>query len=255
MRVRFSTFLVLAAACGGDKPADDTGSNGGDDTAAATCDPVEPACVDQIILDLSLHDDKVADNRDVTTTTDGDDFVTEIDATAGGYNNAANNPWVYVKFTASGAERVDIDDETALESMDWDLAFRRYIIRLNSGDSGPSCVAAATLAGMDYAEVDAVPDDVQWATEDFYDDECNLQEDSSGLPSSPDVVIGYGDWWSYGSQCVETTLEPHELRLADGSVFKMVVEAYYASGQDTCNETGSGGSGSGNITLRWRMLQ
>ena len=35
---------------------------------------------------------------------------------------------------------------------------------------------------------------------------------------------------------------PHLIQLADGRVVKMVVEQYYAEGQDTCNDSGSPGS-------------
>ena len=61
-------------------------------------DVVDVECVDDMILDLSLHDDKVSDGS-VNTTEDGEDFVSTIDATAGGFGNSSNNPWVYVKFT------------------------------------------------------------------------------------------------------------------------------------------------------------
>jgi len=175
--------------------AGDTGDTGGNPNAVCT-EPTDVACVDQIILDLSLHDDKICDDE-VSTTTDGDDFVTTVDASAGGYNQATNNPWVYVKFTETGASRVDIDDETALENMDWDLALRRFIIRLNSGDSGPSCVGVDTLSGQTYDEVTAVPEGTTYEYDDFYDESCSLQSDRSGLPDSPDVALGFGDWWAY----------------------------------------------------------
>jgi len=50
-------------------------------------------------------------------------------------------------------------------------------------------------------------------------------------------------------------MTPNLIQLADGHVLKLVVEAYYAEDQDICNSTGSGGDGSGEITLRWRMLE
>ena len=148
-----SLLLALSLFACKDKGGDSGGSSGdGGDATAAVCTEATPiACTDQIILDLSLQDDKVADDADVLTEVDGEDFVTTVDATAGGYGNETQNPWVYVKFTTDGAVRVDIDDETALESMDWDMALRRFIIRLNGGDSGPSCVGVASLFEGAYA--------------------------------------------------------------------------------------------------------
>ena len=47
---------------------------------------------------------------------------------------------MYAKFTANGLVKLDtLSDMTALDSMDWDIAFRRYVVRINSGFSGPSC--------------------------------------------------------------------------------------------------------------------
>jgi hypothetical protein len=242
------TIDCADASCADDDACADTDDT---DVSTAVCtEPVDPACVDEMIEELSLHDDKVSDG-DVTTTVDGEDFVTVVDATAGGSSQASQHPWVYVKFSADGAERVDIDDETALEDMTWDLALRRFILRLNSGDSGPSCVGAAE-SDDDYADIDSVPDGTEFALEDFYDDECTLQEDASGLPGSPAVALG--DWWTYNDQCVATTLKPFLVQQADGSVIALVVEAYYESGQDTCNADGTAGSNSGIIQLRWRYV-
>ena len=34
------------------------------------------------------------------------DFITYVDATAGGHIEAANNPWVYLRFPQTDAEKV-----------------------------------------------------------------------------------------------------------------------------------------------------
>lgn len=258
--MRSPRLLLLALTMGacGDKSSEDDTSSGADDTAdggsddvlPACTEPAEVACLDQLILDLSLHDDKVSD-ADVDTEPDGDDFVTVVDASAGGYNQAANNPWVYVKFTPEGAERVDIDDESALESMDWDMAMRRFIVRLNGGSSGPSCVGAAALLEGDYDTLDAVPDGISYAPDRYYTDDCTIVNDSSGLPGSPQVSMG--SWWEY-TGCVQTTGVPHLVQLADGHVIKLRIETYYGEDQDVCNETGEGGDDSGILTLRWQYL-
>ncbi len=212
---------------------------------------MEVSCVDQLILDLSLHDDKISDDE-VSTTTDGDDFITTVDASAGGYNNATSNPWVYVKFTDEGAERVDIDDESALESMDWDMALRRFIVRLNGGSSGPSCVGAVSFLEQSYDELTEIADGLSFAVDDYYTSDCTIINDSSGLPGSPQVVLG--TWWEYPG-CVATTDNPHLVQLADGRIFKLVIESYYESDQETCNETGSAPNADSAIyTLRWRWM-
>lgn len=251
--MRYLPFLIFLGCTGA---ADDKDTSG-DDTGGEPLDPVctepeAPACVDQMILDLSLHDDKVSD-AEVSSTSEGDDTVTFVDATAGGYNQAANNPWVYVRLEADGtASRVDIDDETALEDMTWHLALRRFIIRVNSGDSGPSCVGAAAMLGYGYDELTSVPDGIAYREDDYYTDDCTLVNDSSGLPGSPQTAMG--QWWEYPG-CVATTGTPFLLQLDDGRILKLVVESYYdGDGQDECNDRGSTTASGGYIYLRWTTM-
>ena len=212
---------------------------------------VEVACEDAIIQDLALHDDKVSDGA-VSTSTDGSDFVSTVDASAGGYNNSANNPWVYVKFTEDGLEKVEIDDETALDSMDWDMSLKRFMIRLNGGTSGGSCVGSASLLEADYSALTEIPDGLGYVVDEFYSSDCVIINDSSGLPGSPQLALA--PWWSYDG-CVKTTDVPHLIQMADGSVVKMVVEAYYTSGQDACNAGTGSGEGSADYTLRWAYME
>ena len=97
-----------------------------------------------------------------------------------------------------------------------------------------------------------MPDGVTYHTDDFYTDDCTMINDSSGLPGSPQVVLG--PWWEYPG-CVATTGTPFLIQVADGRVLKMVVEEYYSNGeQETCNETGTGGTHSGYYTIHWAWL-
>ena len=92
------SFIFLFFACNeADKSADTADSTEQVMIDPVCEDPVDVECVDQLILDLSLHGDKVSDGM-VSTQPDGDDFVSVIDASAGGFMDAVNNPWVYVKF-------------------------------------------------------------------------------------------------------------------------------------------------------------
>ncbi|WP_434427686.1 HmuY family protein [Nannocystis pusilla] len=213
------------------------------------CPLAEVPCIDAAIQDLSLHDDKVSD-AEVTSAQEGADWVSRVDASAGGTMGAAMNPWVYLRFTDAGLERVDLDDVAALESGAWDIAAKRYGIRVNSGSSGPSCVTVAAPAGT-YADLDAAPPDAEFAPEDYYDDACVLQEDGSGLPGSP--AYRMAGWWGY-TGCVTTTGFPYALRLADGRAVKLVIEAYYEGGQDDCNDNGTMGTGPALMTWRWSFL-
>ncbi len=250
-------FVTSLAACSGDDKDDDSNpttddSATADDSGTPTekCEPTKVACQDELVLDLSLHEE-VTEGK-VATTKAGDDFVTTIDGSAGGYTEAQNNPWVYVKFESDGAVRVDIGDETALLSQDWDLAAHRFVLRLNGGSSGPSCVGAAAVHNAPYEEIAKVPDGVVYGYDDFYTEDCTIINDSSGLPGSPQVVLA--PWWEYPG-CVATTGTPFLVQVADGRVLKLVVEEYYSNGeQEICNTTGTGGTHSGFYTIRWAWL-
>ena len=222
----------------------------GTDSSALLCEDLTPVdCEDDLILDLSLHD--TISEGAVSTTTDGADFITSVDATAGGYQNASNNPWVYIKFTEDGAEKVEISDEDALQSADWDMSLKRFLVRLNGGDSGPSCVGAAVFLEESYTSLTSVPDGLSYVLDDYYTADCSFINDSSGLPDSPQTAMS--PWWEYPG-CVATTGYPFIIQLADGSLIKLVVESYYAENQENCNANGAMGSGSANFTLRWTFI-
>lgn len=239
-------WLIGLLACG--EKETDTSSVVVWNSVCEEATPIE--CEDAAILDLSLQDDAVSDGA-VSTTEDGTDFVSVVDASAGGYNAASSNPWVYVKFTQEGLEKVELDDESALESMDWDLSLRRFILRLNGGSTGASCVGSASFLESTYADLTEVPEGLTYVQDDFYTEDCTIINDSSGLPGSPQVALA--PWWTYDG-CVQTTEVPHLIQLADGSVVKLVVEAYYESGQEACNNGTGSGDGSAVYTLRWTYM-
>ena len=231
--------------------ATDTAADAQSDTAlpSVCANPGTVDCEDEIILDLSLHKDMISTGA-VTNSQDGADWVSHVDATAGGYGNSSQNPWVYARFTDTGLEKVAIDDWTALDNTDWDIAFKRFGIRLNSGVSGPGCVVGAGLVGQSYDSVTEFNPSTALHEEAFYDTQsCTIIPDSSGL-GSPNYLMS--DWWSYDS-CVQTTETPY-LLLTDTRALKLVVEAYYESGQEICNAGQGTGQGSANLTLRWQVL-
>ena len=120
------------------------GAGGGGPTPVCT-DPGRVPCSDQVILGMNLQADPAPGL--IANVADGEGWYSLVDATAGGAFNPNPHSFVYGKFTDTGLVKVDISDEASLDSMDWDIAFRRYVVRINSGNSGPSCVTAARLPG------------------------------------------------------------------------------------------------------------
>src|SRR3989339_223393 len=87
---------------------------------------------------------KVSTGEVKTQNLSGGVFQTTVDAKAGGMNQSVNNPYVYVSF--KDGSHVDINDLEAKTSTEWDMAFKRAVIRVNGGDSGPGQGAIAIVA-------------------------------------------------------------------------------------------------------------
>lgn len=233
------------------------GSNTGGGGAAPTplCEtPTPVACADQVILDMNFQPDPAPGA--ITTTADGAGFKEEIDATAGGPFATTPDSYVYGKFTKDGLTKVAISDEQSLDSMDWDIAFRRYVVRINSGDSGPSCVQGARVPGAaKFEDVSAVPANLAYHTDDYFTDSCMIIPDGSGLPGSPATALS--SFWTYPG-CVQMTDHVFVIALADGRHVKLVVDSYYSpTVQETCDTTGSvpmSNTGSANYVVRWAYL-
>lgn len=220
------------------------------DAAAAACPPAKVLCTDNQISDLSLL--KKASTRSITNTTDGQSFASVVDATAGGFS--PNESFLYAKFTETGLERVDVGDQAALDSVAWDIAFRRYVVRLNSGVSGPSCVTGAAFAsGVTFEQVIKASSTLTMQSEAYYDAGCKLVGDNSGL-SSPATVLN--SFWKY-EKCVQMTGKIFQIKLADGRFLKVNFTAFYApEAQATCDSTGNVPQGTvgAKIMLRWAEL-
>lgn len=228
----------------------DTSVDTAADTAGGVCTATPPACTDDQILELNLL--KTVSKRTIVNTSETMGFLSEVDATAGGFNPTES--FLYARFTATGLERVDVSDQAALDSTEWDIAFRRYIVRLNSGVSGPSCVSAGVLpVKTDYEQVSTASASVTMKTEAYYDKGCLMVEDGSGL-KAPGTVLS--PWWQYAN-CVQTTGAVFQVQLADQRKLKLMITDFYApAAQKTCNSSGAVPQGTvgAKLRIRWAEL-
>lgn len=248
----FAAFSTLAAC-------HSSGTGGNPDLSmpsTARCSmPTAVPCTDGQIQDLTLF--KTASTRVVTNIAEGTGWATEIDATGGaGSGIEPKESYVYAKFTDAGLTPVAISDEAAFNSMDWDIAFRRFIVRLNSGVSGPSCVdGARTAANTDFDALAAEPASLDYRTESYYTSTCSLVPDGSGL-GSPGTALQ--SFWRYPG-CLQMTDNVFVLRLADGKKVKLIVTHYYEQAvQDYCDANdmimASQGSKAAHVGVRWAFL-
>lgn len=220
--------------------------------------PTTVLCEDQSIQRLNFR--SAVSTGTITEEGATPGVTTHIDARAGGM--AATEAYVYVRFTPGELQKVDINDDAALRSMDWDLAFRRFVIRINSGVGGPSCVLAArTAPGTTFDGLTQVPAGLSWRTEEYFTTaagadggvQCEFVPDPSGIGGPNAALTSY---WSYQS-CVQTTGNVFVLHLKDGRYVKFQVLSYYdPNPQAVCNMTGSvpQPSGAANFRVKWAYI-
>ncbi|UJR82042.1 HmuY family protein [Sandaracinus amylolyticus] len=268
----FLLSMLALAACGDDDgpaPTDDGGVDdaGSDAGPAPQCTAHDVRCQEASITELRLFEPSALAGLVTEEGTTAGEFTTHVDATAmpvGG--TSPTTSYVYARFTETGLEQVEIGDEDALLSSGWDIAFRRYVIRLNSGISGPSCVTGARLPPTAEGEpptfesVTEVPADLELFEEEYFTEaspgECTLVSDGSGLPGAPDTILA--GYWRYSpTMCLMMTGNVYVLQLREGRHVKLEVISYYSpENQEACNSGGSptSPSGSANMRVRWAFL-
>jgi hypothetical protein len=249
-----------SSSSGGGGPADagstpDAGGapDAGGPTPACTS-PTTITCEDELIQLLNLK--RTVNPDAIQNTAQGEVWMTVVDATAGGA--FAENPpsYVYASFTDQGLVKRSLSDEDALASMDWDIAFRRYVIRVNSGNSGPSCVQAMRLpATASFETVTAPPEGGTYRSDTLMTASCELIPDGSGMPSSPATALS--SYYTYPG-CVQMTYNVYVVRLASGHHVKLSVLGYYNdTAQRECQDTDhttTTPTGSGTIKVAWAFL-
>lgn len=212
----------------------------------------EVDCIDQSISQLMLFEAPASGK--ITNSPGPDSFETTVDATAGGMKPTES--FVYARFTDDGLEKVQVGDEDAFASLAWDIAFRRYVIRLNSGISGPGSITGArTLPAttFDTLEVPPEPESVPYRTEAYFTSSCDYVNDGSGI-GSPGTALA--SFWKYQG-CVQMTGNVFVLALHDQRHVKLEVLSYYTPAQQQrCDMTGMvpTPSGAGNLRIQWAFL-
>lgn len=243
----------LAGVCGG-------GGTGGGGMPMNRCNATAVPCQDDSIMQLRLYATVNPDS--VTEEGTAPDFKTRVDARAGGLSPTQS--FMYLSFTETGLQKRLISDEQAFVSLDWDIALRRYILRINSGVSGPSCVEAARTAPMtSYDTLMQAPANLSWRTEEYFIPPepdagslmCSFVADTSGMAGAPGTALS--SFWTY-MNCVQMTGNVYVIHLRDGRYVKFQVLSYYtAAAQQNCNQTGSATptpNEAAVVRLRWAFI-
>ena len=165
-----------------------------------------------------------------TTQLDNGDYLTVVDATAGGA--FSTDPHDFTYFSFESGDVVSLTDAEAEQSAGWHIGFKRSEIRLNGGISGPGDVMGFDINGA----------------EDVVAEEAFDAVTTSDIPGS-DAFIADGPayaisaWYSYdpSARSLDVTGNAYELRTADGRFAKFVVDGI----------EGASRSDAGSISFRW----
>jgi hypothetical protein len=145
-----------------------------------------------------------------------------VDASAGGPQGSARSPRVYIKLTG---DKVELDDNAAFASADWDLALKRVDIFTNGGDAGPG-KGGAKLLSKGFAAVSASDAEVASVpAEKFFDAECNGIRDEASF-----IVTTFSGWYNYtiGDGPSVKPGVSFAVLAADGTPYKLQIVSYTA---------------------------
>ncbi len=125
----------------------------------------------------------------------------------------ATNSDHFVYYSLAAEDTVDISDEEAQSSTAWDIAFKRSVVVLNGGVSGPGEVSGVDLAALGH------PDSTDFPA---FDD-LGFISDSDWLSDSFNLTIS--DWYIYDPQTHTISLSHYVyiMKDAEGNYVKFQV--------------------------------
>jgi hypothetical protein len=166
-------------------------------------------------------------SSDDSDSDDSDSGAEDVSYSSLQINAADYDAWVYVSLTTGAT--LDLTDEEAATSTDWQLAFRRTAIKLNGGVSGSGNVQVALADAQDEFYDDDGAADVSVFTNAVADTEAAALEvsyDTSALTFSTDAnEAAWADWYEYDTsthQIAANTTVGWLLRHADGETYSKV---------------------------------
>jgi hypothetical protein len=245
---RLSRLVPLAGWLGAllgcsSAPVDDAQAAAGGAGSGAPSGAMSRPCSATLKQVLSLVDGVSTANVAILSESSGERTLF-VDAVAGGLDAKDKYPWVYVSLSTGQA--VGLTDPQALTSTAWDLAFKRNLIRTNSGDSGPGHGGAIRIA-LAWDRVDrSTLGDKTLPIENWFDANCMLELGDTG-----EIITTFNSWDEYDE--ATHVLTPADAvyitAAADGTLYKLAILDYYST------PTGGHGSTAARFKLRVAPLE
>jgi hypothetical protein len=185
-------------------------------TFSVACDSIAPSEVERERDDASVSTGNDEPDAQVQCDTIPPARDVRLDA-------SSQTDWVYFNLTRGGVVKVT-DEQT---SRDWDIAFKRFSIKLNGGVSGTGGAEAVVLKEA-FDSVSQAP------ASGFVSD----APDGEDTDTEADYLLSTGDsgWYDYdpNSHTLTARSQVYVVRAVDDNVFKLAVQGYY-------NDAGSSG--------------
>jgi hypothetical protein len=230
MKSRVLSFTLTAAVtllggCSSKSLADDENAGGSGNTAGTNNSggTANSGCSAALKQTLSLVDE-VSTASVIVLEQNGSEQTLYVDGSVGGIEGQDTHPWIYVSLATGQA--VPETDVTAFSSTAWDLAFKRSVIRTNSGDSGPGHGGAIRIA-LPWDKVDtttlgskSVPPEL------WFDPGCKIRLDATN-----NIITTFSDWSQYDETNHVVSPAPDVVYItaaADGSLYKVALLDYYS---------------------------
>jgi hypothetical protein len=212
--------LILGCSSAPVEAGQPPGGAGSGGTQSATM----PRACSAVLKQLLSLVDEVSSSRVAILSEAGDERILFVDASAGGADAKDENPWLYLALATGRA--VALTDPQAFDSTAWDLAFKRNLIRTNSGDSGPGEGGAIRIA-LGWDQVDrATLGSKSLPSEDWFGEDCELELGDTG-----DIVTTFNAWDEYDE--ATHVLTPADVVYviagADGALYKLAILDYYST--------------------------
>jgi hypothetical protein len=242
---KFAIAILLSCAL----PACGDDSSGGSDMAspADMASGVSSCTAARAQLIGSI--DSVSSGAVDVIGTSGATRTLYVDASAGGVGGTASHPWIFVNL-GSGT-KVSVTDKSALMSTAWDLALKRPILYTNSGDGGPGQGGAVHVL-KDFAQVTAADAaGAAFATEKFFDAQCNPQLDPTNA-----VLTSFSSWYDYdpNTHMLTPSAGTWLVHGGDGTLYAVQISTYYGSPSGVPDDGGVANSVGGTYVLEVKAL-
>ena len=127
--------------------------------------------------------------------------------------------WVYFDFETMSAPTIDVPRQ----SEDWDLAFRRFVIKVNGGVSGIGGVEFAIVEDLNFTALTLPPVNAEWL--------ADLADDPEDPDIDPEFLMATGPtgWFDYNP--ANHVLTPRDrvyvVRSVEGEYYKLKMITYY----------------------------